>query len=94
MNNIIGEQTNFILVREEAPEGAEKLYQAMYYNEYNFTLTPVQDVQGATKFDDVAVVNEIAQLQTSMARLMKKPYTYFVVQEDITRHYLGEGPIV
>ena len=82
MENIIGEQTRYILVQTNTEvEGSE---QVLFYNEYNMTLTPA-DVNQATKFEDLAKVQTIANLQNQMAVIFGKPFTYAIVQESITR---------
>lgn len=82
MENIIGEQTRYILVQANTEvEGSE---QTLFYNEYNMTLTPA-DVNQATKFEDLAQVQSIANLQNQMALIFGKPFNYSIVQEDIVR---------
>lgn len=82
MENIIGEQTRYILVQTNTDvEGSE---QVLFYNEYNMTLTPA-DVNQATKFEDLAKVQSIANLQNQMAVIFGKPFTYSIVRESITR---------
>lgn len=81
MNDIIGEQTKYILVQTNTTTNTQ---QAVFYNEYNMTLTS-SDVNQATKFDDLAKVQAIAGLQNQMATIFDKPFTYSVVQEDILR---------
>lgn len=82
MENIIGEQTRYILVQINMEvEGSE---QTLFYNEYNMTLTPA-DVNQATKFEDLAQVQSIANLQNQMAVIFGKPFNYSIVQENIVR---------
>lgn len=82
MENIIGDQTRYILVQTNTEvEGSE---QVLFYNEYNMTLTPA-DVNQATKFEDLAKVQSIANLQNQMAIIFGKPFTYSIVKESITR---------
>lgn len=82
MENIIGEQTRYILVQTNTEvEGSE---QVLFYNEYNMTLTPA-DVNQATKFEDLVQVQSIANLQNQMAIIFGKPFTYSIVKESITR---------
>lgn len=82
MENIIGEQTSYILVQANTEvEGSE---QTLFYNEYNMTLTPA-DVNQATKFEDLALVQSIANLQNQMAVIFDKPFNYSVVKEEIVR---------
>ena len=82
MENIIGEQTRYILVQTNTEvEGSE---QVLFYNEYNMTLTPT-DVNQATKFEGLEKVQSIANLQNQMAIIFGKPFTYSIVKESITR---------
>ena len=82
MENIIGEQTRYILVQTNTEvEGSE---QVLFYNEHIMTLTPA-DVNQATKFEDLAKVQSIANLQNQMAIIFGKPFVYSIVQESITR---------
>ena len=82
MENIIGEQTRYILVQTNTEvEGSE---QVLFYNEYNMTLTPA-DVNQATKFEDLTKVQSIANLQNQMAIIFGKPFAYSIVKESITR---------
>lgn len=90
MENIIGEQTNFILVRETTNDDS-KTQVPMFYNEYNFTLTPTDKVDGATKFDDLATAQQVADLQNQMAVIFKKSFKYVVVQEDVNRKLIEEA---
>lgn len=85
MNEIIGTQTKYILVQTNTTEGAQNAQQAMFYNEYNNSITPSGDVNQGTKFDDLATVEELANIQNMMATLFKKPFSYSVVQEVIER---------
>ena len=86
MNNIIGEQTKYILVQTNTEEDTK---QAVFYNEYNMSLTPT-DVNQATKFDDLAKVQAIAGLQNQMATIFGKSFAYSVVKEEIVRSELVE----
>ena len=82
MENIIGDQTSYILVQTNTEvEGSE---QVLFYNEYNMTLTPA-DVNQATKFEELEKVQSIANLQNQMAIIFGKPFTYSIVKESITR---------
>ena len=82
MENIIGEQTRYILVQTNTEvEGSE---QVLFYNEYNMTLTPT-DVNQATKFEGLEKVQSIANLQNQMAIIFGKPFTYSIVKESIAR---------
>lgn len=82
MENIIGDQTSYILVQTNTEvEGSE---QVLFYNEYNMTLTPA-DVNQATKFEGLEKVQSIANLQNQMAIIFGKPFTYSIVKESITR---------
>ena len=82
MENIIGEQTRYILVQTNTE--VEDSEQPLFYNEYNMTLTPA-DVNQATKFEDLAKVQSIVNLQNQMAVIFGKPFTYSIVKESITR---------
>ena len=86
MNDIIGEQTKYILVQTNTTTDAK---QAVFYNDYNMTLTP-SDVNQATKFDDLAKVQAIAGLQNQLATIFGKPFAYSVVKEDIVRSEVAE----
>lgn len=86
MNDIIGEQTKYILVQTNTTADTQ---QAVFYNEYNMSFTP-SDVNQATKFDDLAKVQSIANLQNQMATIFGKPFTYSVVKEDILRSEVAE----
>ena len=86
MNDIIGEQTKYILVQTNTTTDTK---QAVFYNDYNMTLTP-SDVNQATKFDDLAKVQAIADLQNQMATIFGKPFAYSVVKEDIVRSEVAE----
>ena len=86
MNDIIGEQTKYILVQTNTTADTK---QAVFYNDYNMTLTP-SDVNQATKFDDLDKVKAIAGLQNQMATIFGKPFTYSVVKEDIVRSEVAE----
>lgn len=87
MENIIGTQTRYILVQTNTE--VEDSEQALFYNEYNMTLTPM-DVNQATKFDDLSKVQTIAGLQNQMATIFGKPFTYSVVKEEIVRTEVTE----
>lgn len=86
MNDIIGEQTKYILVQTDTTTDTQ---QAVFYNEYNMTLTP-SDVNQATKFDDLTKVQTIAGLQNQMATIFGKPFVYSVVKEAIVRSEVAE----
>ena len=86
MNDIIGEQTKYILVQTNTDADTK---QAVFYNEYNMSFTP-SDVNQATKFDELAKVQAIADLQNQMATIFGKPFTYSVVKEDIVRSEVTE----
>lgn len=87
MENIIGSQTRYILVQTNTEvEGSE---QALFYNEYNMTLTPA-DVNQATKFDDLTTAQAIVGLQNQMAAIFGKPFVYSVVKEEIVRSVVTE----
>lgn len=86
MNEIIGEQTKYILVQTDT---ATDTQQAVFYNEYNMTLT-ASDVNQATKFDDLTKVQTIANLQNQLATIFGKPFAYSVVKEDIVRSEVAE----
>ena len=86
MNNIIGEQTKYILVQTNTTTDT---LQAVFYNDYNMTLTP-SDVNQATKFDDLSKVQAIADLQNQLATIFGKPFAYSVVKEDIVRSEVAE----
>lgn len=86
MNEIIGEQTKYILVQTNTTTNTQ---QAVFYNEYNMSLTP-SEVNQATKFDDLAKVQAIAGLQNQMATIFGKPFAYSVVKEDIVRSEVAE----
>ena len=82
MENIVGEQIRYILVQTNTEvEGSE---QVLFYNEYNMTLTPA-DVNQATKFEDLAKVQSIVNLQNQMAIIFGKPFEYSIVKENILR---------
>ena len=86
MNDIIGEQTKYILVQTNTTTDTR---QAVFYNDYNMTLTP-SDVNQATKFDDLSKVQAIADLQNQLATIFGKPFAYSVVKEDIVRSEVTE----
>ena len=86
MNEIIGEQTKYILVQTDTTTDDQ---QAVFYNEYSMTLTP-SDVNQATKFDDLVKVQTIAGLQNQLATIFGKPLVYSVVKEAIVRSEVAE----
>lgn len=86
MNDIIGEQTKYILIQTNTTTDTR---QAVFYNDYNMSLTP-SDVNQATKFDDLAKAQAIAGLQNQMATIFGKPFAYSVVKEDIVRSEVAE----
>lgn len=87
MNVIIGNQIKYILVQINTVEGVEVSQEAMFYNEYNNTLTASIDVNAATKFneEDLVKVQSIAGLQTQLATLFGKSFKYEVIKETIER---------
>lgn len=87
MNEIVGNQIKYILVQTNAVEGSSSFQEAMFYNEYNNTLTAAGDVNGATKFkeEDLEKVQSIAGLQTQLAALFGKSFKYEVIKETIER---------
>lgn len=85
MVEIIGQQTKYILVKETESKEGEKTQVPIFYNEYNFTLTDTQNLDQATKFDDLETAQQVASLQNQMAVIFKKPFKYLVVQEDVNR---------
>ena len=93
MNEIIGNQVKYILVQTNTGgEGATK--RAVFYNEYNNSLTTVDNLDQATKFDELEMVQGVASLQNQMAIIFKKPFTYSVVKEEISRtEVVEEEPV-
>lgn len=87
MNQITGSETKYILVQTNTETEHQ---QAVFYNEYNNSLTPVDPINQASKFDDLDMLQQIASLQNQMAVLFKKPYTYSVVKEEINRTEVEE----
>lgn len=85
MDNIIGEQTKYIMVQTTTNEEGESTRQPVVYSEYNFSFSTTQGVDSATKFDNLETVKELASLQNQLAKVMKKKFVYEVVQEDISR---------
>lgn len=85
MVEIIGQQTKFIMVKETENNDGGKTQVPIFYNEYNFTLTDTQNLDQATKFDDLETAQQVASLQNQMAVIFKKRFKYVVVQEDINR---------
>ncbi|UJF15054.1 hypothetical protein LZ578_08580 [Jeotgalibaca sp. MA1X17-3] len=84
MNELTGVQVKYILVQANTG-GEEERKQAVFYNEYNNSLTTVENVNQATKFDELEMVQGVASLQNQMAVIFGKPFTYSVVKEEITR---------
>lgn len=85
MNEIIGNQLKYILVQTNTTEGQQNARQAVFYNEFNLSLNTVQEIDQATKFKDLETVQGVASLQNQMAVLLKKPFIYYVVKEEISR---------
>ena len=93
LNEIIGSQVKYILVQAKTGgEEAEK--RAVFYNEYNNSLTTVGNIDQATKFDELEMVQGVASLQNQMATIFKKPFTYSVVKEEITRTEAPGEPVL
>lgn len=87
MNGIVGNQIKYILVQTNTVEGGTAPQEAMFYNEYNNTLTASGDINTATKFkeEDLEKVQSIASLQTQLAALFGKSFKYEVIKETIER---------
>ncbi|MER2174932.1 MAG: hypothetical protein ABS911_09655 [Carnobacterium sp.] len=87
MNGIVGNQIKYILVQTNTAEGSTSPQEAMFYNEYNNTLTASGDINSATKFkeEDLDKVQSIASLQTQLAALFGKSIKYEVIKETIER---------
>ena len=90
-NTIIGEEIKYILTQTNTEEDTT---QTIFYNEYNFTMTPVEELEQATKFTDLEMVKGIVSLQNQMAVIMSKPYEYKIVKEQITREEVVEEDII
>lgn len=87
MNEIVGNQIKYILVQTNTLEGSNLTQEAMFYNEYNNTLSASGDINTATKFkeEDLEKVQSIASLQTQLAALFGKSIKYEVIKETIAR---------
>ncbi|MBT2732126.1 hypothetical protein [Carnobacterium sp. ISL-102] len=87
MNGIVGNQIKYILIQTNTVEGSTAPQEAMFYNEYNNTLTSSGDINTATKFkeEDLEKVQSIASLQTQLAALFGKLFKYEVIKETIER---------
>lgn len=81
-NELIGTQTNYILV--QVTLGEVETRKAVFYNDYNMSLTPTE-LPNATRFDTLEKVTAIANLQNQIAVLFGSKFEYVVIKEELVR---------
>lgn len=87
MNDIIGQETKYLLARIHGESGREEVAN---YNEYNAAFTFMTDISRATHFDELEKVQQLQQLQSMLAQLMGSGHEFRVIKQEINRTVVEE----
>lgn len=82
MDTILGEDRKYLLIQNNKETGEEL---TLNYNEYSGMFNPSYEVNNATRFESLEMVEQLCTTQNMIAQIMGQKYEYYVVEENVIR---------
>lgn len=73
----MGDKTNYIVTRKLNDD----IEQVASIDDYNGNIYWTENIEGASKFDDINKAKKLMSLQEEMAKLLGKEYAYEILEE-------------